>query len=401
MPGTPASLRVVCVLVVALCWQLTLVRAAAAEPDQCRDILRDGIYETFQLVKRESFASDIRSFFLQDDLRQKLKNAGTGVTVGLPPMGDLPPIEISYSSKNEDFELFRKRVLQMSESQISRLVDINSLKRMASPKIVDAWSACMDRQLRSGAVVVGEVEDLGDYISLMLRRNDQFDRQQISYIQRVTLHGCYAVGEQQIARGYPLSRAGVTQVFRKKPGQPVRIFVANEFGSYDTGRLGSWNPPPAVTHLWGKLEITEIETPVNDLIRSDTVSQWEIRFAVAALNPTGESERSFRLMGQWQGTLMQPWISSRESYKGGVHYIYFPIEAHDKSIAISASIEAHIASVDSSREVGFAHTIDRPGPAWREMPETKHISPEFEGRTGGGKLLWRGKVHYKVGVFRM
>ena len=128
--------RTVTVFSVACCAALATTEVLA----ECRDILEQGIRNTYQSLRASSMRSAFTEGFCNKSIQKVQNSSGGGVSVGFPVDGIPVDIGGNYSQSGGNSlqqELCTNKAGDMSDAQYEKL-----LSAVADPNIVEAWRQC-------------------------------------------------------------------------------------------------------------------------------------------------------------------------------------------------------------------------------------------------------------------
>lgn len=112
--------------------------------DQCRDVLELAAYNFTQMANTGSYAIDLKHFFLSDTFATWVSQQDSGFSLGIPPIGDLPPLQIGASSSSSQIQTFQQRIQQMSQEQYASLSEVYFTTKLVDHDALDKWEKCMD-----------------------------------------------------------------------------------------------------------------------------------------------------------------------------------------------------------------------------------------------------------------
>ena len=130
------SWRTVALLLVACCAALSTAGSLA----ECRDLLEQGIRNTYQSLRTSSMRSAFTEGFCNKSIQKVQNSSGGGISIGFPVDGIPVDIGGNYSQSGGSSlqqELCNNKAGDMSDSQYEKL-----LSAVADPNIVEAWRQC-------------------------------------------------------------------------------------------------------------------------------------------------------------------------------------------------------------------------------------------------------------------
>jgi hypothetical protein len=114
-----------------------------------------------------SFSHDLKTFFSSDTFENWLHNQKEGFSIGLPSIGDLPPLQIGADSSAGDIRTFQQRITNMSEDDLRSYGDFYFKRQVVNKEALEAWERCMDGHAATD--IRGEVAADADSVNISLR----------------------------------------------------------------------------------------------------------------------------------------------------------------------------------------------------------------------------------------
>ncbi|WP_242116814.1 hypothetical protein [Sphingomonas lacusdianchii] len=113
---------------------------AKAEPDQCKDVLRNGTFRYEEYKSNSYFQQILYSRFLESTFENSKTDTslGIGVPIGKAVMGSL-----NYGK--DEYEAMRRSVERTNFQKIERINELSTMLYSGDQGILDAWSECIKK----------------------------------------------------------------------------------------------------------------------------------------------------------------------------------------------------------------------------------------------------------------
>jgi hypothetical protein len=215
--------------------------------DQCNDVLTHAAYSFTTMSKTDSFSRDLKTFFLSDRFNTWLHDQKGGFSIGLPPIGDLPPLQIGAQASDSDITAFKERIVNMSEEQFRSYSDYYLKKQVVEPKALEEWGKCMAGHAATD--IHGTVTVVGTTVEVALRWERIGKEDKTPVIKTFYYEPLVPVGQLQLTPGKStIDTDGVLQRFKRTTTEEVLVSVSTTRGTWQA-KIDSLPPPPTAKWL--------------------------------------------------------------------------------------------------------------------------------------------------------
>ncbi|MCE5989733.1 hypothetical protein LVV83_22175 [Pseudomonas sp. LM20] len=201
---------------------VSFFNAATALADECRDILEQGIRNTYEQTRNGDLRSNLSSAFCQSSLNQVRSRSGGGFSLGFNYGGS--PVSLGGDFNDQNGKSFQQEACAQGASNLSNSNYEKLLQHVADENIVRAWSQC--NQTSGGLLLDGRLNEDTLILSLRFRNSGNIHQTTLNSNAQVRGASC----EDIPWKSGTVITGSVQYVQCERHGeQPVTVTVNSEF----------------------------------------------------------------------------------------------------------------------------------------------------------------------------
>lgn len=133
--------------------------------DDCRDILEQGIRNTYTSLKTNNFSSSFKEGFCSNSLQAVKNSSGGGLSIGFPVDG--VPVDIGGNYNESSANSLKQDACKNGSGNVSDDKYELLLTSIADPSIVSAWAQCKNND--GGVLLTGKLNGSTLILSIRFR----------------------------------------------------------------------------------------------------------------------------------------------------------------------------------------------------------------------------------------
>src|SRR5581483_10285695 len=132
----------------------------ARQPDQCSDILRDGVFNTHVVSSSQQNSENYRKWECTASFSNHNEAINAGLSVGLELFG--VPLQVGGTWAQGQIDQWKNTHCSEEERKQSSSATYYEYVRTADPNVLAAWSRCMEYNSPGGAAIACDIEHDSD-----------------------------------------------------------------------------------------------------------------------------------------------------------------------------------------------------------------------------------------------